>query len=176
MSSLVKTIGLRLPDRNVMPAGKSCLDQNFWKVWNSLLRRKHENSEFFPTLLSSRVQCMPFVNVTLPWYCAVLLKKPRSGSMRAWKTRELTMLKKMMLRAVCAASSGFLSLTSSPLTCTSCWSTSGSFQGTVCCCCLCHLGSERIFEAWQAAESTGYSQELISAGEGGHFGRWVRHN
>lgn len=114
---------------------------------------------------------MPFMNVMLPWYCAVLHKKPRSGSMRAWKTRELTVLKKMMLRAVCAVCSVLLSLTSFALTRTSCWFTSGSFQCTLHCCCLCHLGSERIFEVWQAAESTGYSQELIRAGEDGLFGR-----
>lgn len=34
---------------------------------------------------------------------------------------------------------------------------------TLCCCCLCHLRSERIFEVWQAAESRGYSWELIRA-------------
>lgn len=71
---------------------------------------------------------MLLVNVTLPWYHAVLHKKPRSGSRRAWNTRELTVLKKVMLRAVYAVCNVLLSLISFPLACISCWTASESSQ------------------------------------------------
>lgn len=61
---------------------------------------------------------MPLVNVTLPWYHAVLHKK-------------LTVLKKMMLRAFYAVCDVLLSLISFALTRTSCWTASGSFQYTL---------------------------------------------
>lgn len=58
-----------------------------------------------------------------------------------------------------------------PLAYVSCWTASGSFWYTLCCCCLCHLGSERTSEVWQAAES---SWELIGAGMLGFWtGKWI---
>lgn len=129
--------------------------------------KKLENLEFLHTLLCCRI----LVNVTVSWYHTVLhKKKKKSGSRSPWKTGKLKVLKKIMIREFYTVCNVLLSIISFPLTYTSCWTAPSSFQCTLCCCFLCHLGFERIFGVWQA-DRRGYSWELTQ--ESGLFERRV---